>query len=211
MITLDEKGKQCPIPVIETKKTLEKTAVGEKVLVQVDNEIAVENLQKFAVQKKFAFVSRKTGANEYEAEFTVTDEGKKSLGASAAEPVTCDAAAAKSTDGKLKTVVAISADHMGESIEELGKILLKGFIYALSKTEDVPATVLFYNSGAKLTCEGSESLEDLKALSDAGCEILTCGTCLDYQHLKEKLKVGGVTNMYDITEKMLHADRLVRP
>jgi len=211
MIKLDERGKQCPIPVIETKKQLEKTAVGETVQVLVDNEIAKENLQKFAGQKKLKFTAKKLAENEYEAEFIMTEEGKKELGTSAGETVPEVCGVVPASTRKEKTVVVISSDSMGEPEKELGAILLKGFLFALSRTENMPETILFYNGGAKLTCEGSESLEDLKALQDAGCEILTCGTCLDYQHLKEKLKVGGVTNMYDITEKMLHADRLVRP
>ena len=31
-----------------------------------------------------------------------------------------------------------------------------------------------------------------------GVEILTCGTCLNFYGLTEKLAVGGVTNMYVI-------------
>ena len=62
-----------------------------------------------------------------------------------------------------------------------------------------------------MTAEGSDSLEDLKALEAQGVEILTCGTCLDYYHLKEKLAVGSVTNMYAIVEAMAEAGRIIRP
>ena len=71
--------------------------------------------------------------------------------------------------------------------------------------------MLFYNGGATLTCEGSDSLEDLKLLKSQGVEIMTCGTCLDYYQLKEKLAVGSVTNMYAIVEAMDGADRIIRP
>ena len=59
--------------------------------------------------------------------------------------------------------------------------------------------------------EGAEELEDLKALEAEGVEILTCGTCLNYYGLTEKLAVGGVTNMYVIAEKMLNAGNVVKP
>ena len=75
----------------------------------------------------------------------------------------------------------------------------------------MPAPVLFYNGGAHLTCEGSDSLEDLRTLEAQGVEILTCGTCLDFYRLKEQLAVGGVTNMYDIVEKQMEADLVLRP
>ena len=60
--------------------------------------------------------------------------------------------------------------------------------------------MLFYNGGAHLTCEGSESLEDIKELESRGTKILTCGTCLDFYGIKDKLAVGDVTNLYAIAE-----------
>ena len=110
-----------------------------------------------------------------------------------------------------KTVVVVAADHMGEGQGELGKNLLKAFLYALSQQERLPKTLLFYNGGAALTCQGSLSLEDLQSMAERGVEILTCGTCLNFYGLTEKLAVGGVTNMYDIVEKQMAADLIVRP
>ena len=98
------------------------------------------------------------------------------------------------------TVVAVDTDTMGRGNEELGHILMKGFIYALAHQEKVPDTMLFYNGGAHLTCEGSESLDDIKELASRGTKILTCGTCLDFYGIKDKLAVGEVTNLYAIAE-----------
>ena len=100
---------------------------------------------------------------------------------------------------------------MGRGSDELGRVLLKGFLYALAHQPELPQTILFYNGGASLTCEGSPMLEDLKALEAEGVEILTCGTCLNYYGITEKLAVGGVTNMYVIAEKMLNAGNVVKP
>ena len=93
----------------------------------------------------------------------------------------------------------------------MGHVLIKGFLFAVTQLDELPKTMLFYNGGAKLTTEGSESLEDLKSLEAQGVEIMTCGTCLDYYGLKEKLKVGTVTNMYSIVETMNQAGRIIRP
>ena len=71
--------------------------------------------------------------------------------------------------------------------------------------------MLFYNSGARVTCEGSASLEDLRNLADVGVEILTCGTCLDHYGLTDKLAVGEVTNIYVIAQKLTGASVVVRP
>ena len=89
---------------------------------------------------------------------------------------------------------------MGEGAEELGKTLLKAFVFSLTQQDKLPKTILFYNGGASLTCEGSPMLDDLKALEAQGVEIMTCGTCLNFYGLTEKLAVGSVTNMYTIVE-----------
>lgn len=99
-----------------------------------------------------------------------------------------------------QTVVAIGSDTMGRGSDELGRILVKGLIYALAHREAVPKTMLFFNAGAYLTCAGSESLDDIRSLERRGTEVLTCGTCLDFYDIREKLGVGGVTNLYTIAE-----------
>lgn len=108
-------------------------------------------------------------------------------------------------------MVVIASATMGEGDPELGRLLMKGYIYALTQLDTLPKTLLFYNGGAALTCEGSASLEDLKSLEAQGVQILTCGTCLNHYGLTEQLAVGGVTNMYDIVEKLTHADLVVKP
>ena len=100
---------------------------------------------------------------------------------------------------------------MGSGSDELGAALMKGFLYALSQQETLPRTILFYNGGAALTSEESPSLADLKSLKAQGVEILTCGTCLNFYGLSDSLKVGEVTNMYAIVEKMTQADLIVKP
>ena len=100
---------------------------------------------------------------------------------------------------------------MGSGNDELGKVLIKGFIFAVTQLDKLPKTMLFYNGGATLTAEGSDSLEDLKHLEAQGVEILTCGTCLNYYGMTDKLQVGSVTNMYSIVEKMAGADKIIQP
>lgn len=209
MIELDERGKACPLPVLDAKKALE-SAAGEGVKVTVDNEIAVQNLQKMAGHRGYAFSSRKLAENLFEAELTAgaaPQAGKPAAGSVAAPQQN----AAAPTSGGKNTVVVISSDRMGEPVEELGRILMKGFLYALSRRDSMPDTMLFYNGGARLTCEGSEALEDLQAMEAEGVEILTCGTCLKYQKLEDKLRVGSVTNLYEIAEKLGAADLIIRP
>ena len=122
-----------------------------------------------------------------------------------------DAEVVCTPDQKGDLIVVVSSDRMGTGNDELGKVLIKGFIYAVTQLDTLPKKMLFYNGGATLTTEGSDSIEDLKSLEAQGVEILTCGTCLDYYHLKDKLVVGGVTNMYSIVESMAEAGKIIRP
>ena len=108
-------------------------------------------------------------------------------------------------------MVAVNSNRMGTGNDELGAVLIKGFLFALTQQDELPSAILFYNGGATLTTEGSASLEDLKNLAAQGVEILTCGTCLNYYGLTDKLAVGEVTNMYSIVEKLVTADLVVKP
>lgn len=65
------------------------------------------------------------------------------------------------------------------------------------------------NSGVKLPALDEQVATHLQALEDRGVKILVCGTCLDYYKLKDKLKLGEISNMYDITEKMLAASKVI--
>ena len=194
MITVNAMGDNCPIPVIKTKKAIAALTGPETIEVLVDNEIAVQNVTKMASGSGGKVTSEKLG----DAEFKVTIEME---GAPAAEDDAQDD----------NTVVVISSDRMGTGNDELGKVLIKGFIFAVTQLDKLPKTMLFYNGGATLTTEGSDSLEDLKSLEAQGVEIMTCGTCLDYYGLKDKLAVGSVTNMYSIVETQAKATKIIKP
>lgn len=204
MLKVNAMGDTCPIPVVKTKDAIRQLgADGGVVETLVDNEIAVQNLTKMANQKGYGVESEKLGENEYRVVMTV--------GAGADLPAEGEETVCVVPAGQKNTVVVVGADHMGEGEGELGKNLLKAFLYALSQQETLPRTILFYNGGAFLTCQGSLSLEDLKSMAERGVEVLTCGTCLNFYGLTEKLAVGGVTNMYDIVEKQMAADLIVKP
>ena len=192
MVTVNAMGDNCPIPVIKTKKAMQALTGPETIEVLVDNEIAVQNVTKMASQAGGQVSSEKV--NDAEFKITIQMEG-----------------AVKEEDARSSAVVVVSSDRMGIGNDELGKVLIKGFIFAVTQLDTLPKTMLFYNGGATLTAEGSESLEDLKSLEAQGVEILTCGTCLDYYGLKDKLAVGSVTNMYSIVETMAKAGKIIRP
>ncbi|GHT65063.1 sulfurtransferase-like selenium metabolism protein YedF [Spirochaetia bacterium] len=184
-------GKPCPIPVIEAKKALRKTQAGEKVQVLVDNDISRQNLEKMAGGLGCPFAFEKQG----DGNILVT--------------ITAAAASSGSGSGSQSLVVAIGQNTMGAGNDDLGGILIKGFIYSLTELDTPPETMLFFNSGVKLTTEGSNVIPDLKKLESKGTIISSCGTCLDFYQLKEKLAVGNVTNMYAIASAMGDAGKLI--
>ena len=210
MIKVNAMGDTCPIPVVKTKNAIKELKGSGEVQTLVDNEIAVQNLTKMATQKGYGVRSQKLGEGKYEVTMTIADGNTDDItttGDSAEEEqIVCYPDARKKN-----TVVVLASATMGAGDEELGEILMKGFIYALSQQEELPATILLYNGGAKISCEESPSLEDLRSLEAQGVEILTCGTCLHHYGLTDKLKVGDVTNMYVIAEKMTQADLIVQP
>ena len=201
MISVNAMGENCPIPVIKTKKAMQARTGPEVIEVLVDNEIAVQNVTKMAASAGGEVSSEKLG----DKEFKVVIRMNGAMEAASQEDPACI------PDRKGNMVVAVSSDRMGSGNDELGKVLIKGFIFAVTQLDELPKTMLFYNGGATLTTEGSDSLEDLKSLEAQGVEILTCGTCLDYYGLKDKLAVGSVTNMYSIVETLAGADKIIKP
>lgn len=202
-IVVNAVGEQCPIPVVKATRALRAMAEPGILEVHVDNEIAVQNLTRMAAGHKLAARSEKRGENEFVVTMEVTDP----VGEAPLEepPLTC------APDQRGNLVVAVDGPVMGRGSDELGAVLMKGFLFAVGQLPELPGTMLFYNGGARLTCRGSESLEDLKSLEAQGVEILTCGTCLNHYGLTEELAVGGVTNMYAIVEKLAGAGKVIKP
>lgn len=207
MIKVNAIGDACPIPVVKTKNAIKELNGPGEVEVLVDNEIAVQNLTKMANQKGYGIRSEKLEEQKYQVVMTV-GEGGEQTPSEAEDP---EKETVCVPDSRKHKLVVISSGKMGEGNDELGEVLMKGFIYALAQQDELPDIILFYNGGAVFTCEGSPALEDLKSLEAQGVEILTCGTCLNYYGLSEKLQVGDVTNMYVIAEKMMQADSIIKP
>lgn len=187
---VDAKGLVCPKPVIMAKKALKES---DAITIEVDNEMSCENLQKMAkVMALDCQVSQEDRV--YRLVLTKTE---------AQAP-----AADQDADSY---IVVVSSRYAGIGDDTLGDALMKSFIYTLTEAEVLPESMIFYNGGVRLTCEGSPVLEDLQKLSGAGVEIFSCGTCLNFYGLESQLKVGQVTNMYVIVDKQQKAKKIIRP
>ena len=183
------------MPVIMAKKEID---TGVKFFdVEVDNKIAVENLKKLANSQGFTTtieendgnfkVNFSNGCEECE-EVLAKVEGKKPLG---------------------NWSIFINKEIIGAGNEELGQSLMKMFIYTISEGEDLPKSILFMNGGVKVPSLNEQGIEHLKVLQDKGVELLVCGACLNFYGLEDKLEVGKISNMYEITNAMKEASKVI--
>jgi len=196
MLKIDAMGDVCPLPVIKAKKALKENP---EVVIAVDNAIATQNLSKMATQMGWQVKIEKESETAYQVYLSTSGE-------LTVVPKVLDASDVETG----AYIVVMNGKTMGLGDEKLGYALLKGFVYSLAGLDTLPSHVLLYNGGVHLSVMGSEVLDDLNALKHSGVEILSCGACLDFYEVHEKLAVGDVTNMYRIVE-LMSQHHVVRP
>lgn len=192
-IEVDARGLGCPKPVINTKKELDKIEQGI-VVTTVDNHIAKENILKLA------------GSLNCETKILKEEKDLITIQIKKGENVIIEESKFELLEDKC---IFISSDKMGQGSDELGEVLIKGYIYTLTEAKPYPKYIVFVNSGVKLSAKNPSTIENLKILQEAGVEILSCGTCLDYYNLKESLQVGSITNMYTIVDIMKNSSQTI--
>ena len=199
MSEIDCRGKACPEPVILTKDALAQIKGGELIII-VDNPSSSENVVRFA-QSQGCSVSVEQRGQDFcihiqKAEVFKADDKEELV---------------LKKDKAEKVVVYINSYLLGVGDEALGSFLMKAFLKTLVDLERRPDRLILINSGVQLASEDSKVLDTLRGLSEEGTEIVSCGTCVDFYGLKDKMKVGVISNMYDIVQSLLGADRLLRP
>ncbi len=206
-IIVDAMGKQCPIPVVMTKKQVEKLDGPADVEVHVDNDTAVQNVTRLGNTLGAQVETEKISDSEFHIILHVGQDAIDAAGAGKGQDAVeaCDVVAGRNV------VYAFTSKYMGTGDDKLGEKLMKSCIYAITQLDTLPKAMLFYNGGAFLTTEGSDVLEDLQKMEAEGVQIITCGTCADFYGIKDKVKVGIIGNMYDIVSTMNDAGHVVRP
>ena len=198
---VNAKGLACPQPVILAKQVLESH---EQVRVIVDNDTALENVKRLGVKSGCDVKAEKKSDGTYEINLT-----RKAGAVGAQEEFVPSCVATPAQSGPF--VIVISADKMGRGNDELGYVLIRAFLHTIALQAEKPDVMIFYNTGVKLTVQGSEVLDDLKQLENEGVQLLVCGTCLNYFEIKDKLAAGTISNMYDIVDTMSRSGRLLVP
>lgn len=201
MQIIDTKGKLCPAPLILTKRAIKNAVVGEKFVVESDNETAKNNLLKYLSELGFEPVCEvKNGF------FEITFEVVKS---SAVESVSSSNIGDYCSSNGYSVV--IKSRRMGEGDEKLGTILMRAFVNSLIDSDLKPANIVIYNEGVFVALKGEDTAEALVKLSENGVAITVCGTCVDFYGVKDKLAVGEISNMYKITEILSQSSSVVYP
>ena len=190
---IDLKGMSCPLPVIETKKLIETGSV-EELEVSLDQGPPRENVTRFLESRGYRVSVESDQPDSVVLHATKVEGAETAL-----------------TQTQTKIVVLVDGATVGRGDELLGSVLMKSFLHTLKEIEPRPWRLIFLNTGVQLASEGSDLVAVLKELEDLGVEILSCGTCLDFFKLKEKLAVGRVTNMYDIVSSLVAATSVLRP
>lgn len=196
MKKIDARDMPCPKPIIMAKLSLEEDPQVELVV----NEEAIADLKLMANKLGGEYKETELQPDEYQVSIKLDDVAEKD----ATSPENFD-----KTNSKGGLVIMVGNKVMGTGPEELGTILINGMIYTLNETDPLPKSVIFYNNGIHLTTTDNDALEDIKRLESMGVEILSCGTCLNFHNVEDQVRVGGVTNMYEIFQRLGKASQVI--
>ena len=196
MKEIDCRGLACPQPVVTTKQALDQSEENELTII-VDNPSSSENVERFARSQECSVKIDKKGQDFYVHIQKVRGRDEEKI--------------VGQVEKIKKVIVYINSDLLGVGDKALGSFLMKAFLKTLLDLEKKPDRLILINSGVRLASEGSQVLDTLSLLSEKGAEIVSCGTCLDFYKLREKMSVGKISNMYDIIQSMMEADILIRP
>jgi selenium metabolism protein YedF len=183
---IDARGLGCPKPVVMAEDALKGMSEGT-VEVLVDNEASVKNLRRFAEK------------NGLYSETTRSDGCWK---VSITKGYTCEPSTGEEPEGNVTAeaperglLMIIGTDTLGKE-EDIGRILMKGFLETLKVTRELPEMIFFLNAGVRLTTVNEETVPIISELESMGVEVFSCGTCLKHYGLESELKVGyrGTTN-----------------
>ena len=203
MKTIDCRGLNCPEPVLRTKQALEESG-GEELTIVLDNEGSKNNVERFARSQGCTTTVQAMA----DGCFAVAISGIVAIAAGGAvDPslLSCNPA------GNGSLICIIPADTMGRGSDELGWALMQNYVKTIKELSPLPDKIFFYNGGVKIVATDNKAVEAVIEMEQRGVEIWACGTCLEFFHLEKELKVGKITNMFDIVDSMAKASRIMSP
>ena len=202
---VDCSGMLCPKPLIETKKALKENTVGTSLEIVIDNDTSCKNVLHFL--------------NDNGVKNTIIQDGKLfrirvNVPENLSTPTKnveeyCEVSFNNHAKGNY--IVVLNSHLMGKGNDDLGKILMKGFLSTLPELNPLPTEVICYNSAVTLAKKGTDTAISLKKLSENGVKITLCGTCVDFFNMKDEIEVGTISNMLYIAERLSSNLKIVQP
>ncbi len=202
MKVVDLKGMKCPMPLIHTKKAIKENTEHESLKLVIDNEASFNNVSRYLNDNN---IYNRTNKDGDLFEIIIKDVEDREL-SDPEEYCDIEVSTKKTSDSY---VAVFAKDTVGSGIPELGYALSNALITTLDNMDRQPEAMVFMNSGINLVVKGSVALPSLKRLADKGVKILVCGACLDFLDKMDDLQVGTVSNMMEITETVLKADKVI--
>jgi len=196
-VKVNAKGLACPQPVILSKKALAKIESGE-VVVYVDSETARENVKRMAENEGCTVRVKDKGGDGFELQITKVSSSKVSHELLTEKKVVEE-----------PLVYLFDSDFIGSN-RELGKVLVNGFLNAISSLPKRKSKIVFVSNGVKLATKGSYVLDTLSKLKHSGFEVLICGTCLDFFKIRDKVQIGTISNALEIMETLTNAGKVIK-
>lgn len=204
MQIIDTTGQQCPAPLIATKRALKDANTGDSFQIITDNPTAFNNIVRFLKDNNTRFSSEESNGIW---KLTITKTNSEIVAANP-EPY-CTDEVPHFSQGDF--IVAFSSDKMGDGNEDLGHLLMNNFIMAIKDLDVLPRKMVFYNKGVTLGAVGSPVADQLKEIEKMGVTLLFCATCVDFYSLNEKIKIGTLSNMFEIVQVMSSATNIIKP
>lgn len=190
MHKVDCRGMLCPAPLIKVKQALKES---QSIEVLIDNETSFLNVSRYLTDNNIIFTPVSKNNSHIIYVNAVPHEGNGEM-----------------SQAVVGTVILIGSNSMGQGSDELGQILIKGYISTLSELNTLPSEIIFYNSGVLLTVNDSPAKKSLCDLEKLGVKITICGTCVDYYNVKSSIEIGTISNMYSISESLAAASKIIR-
>ena len=188
------------MPLIETKKAMKEIDEGEALKIIIDNPTSVTNVMRFLQDNGMPAEKKQIGNI---TEVTVNKQDSDIESAVVNEYCEVDLP----SDNNF--VLVFAKNRIGEGSEELGKMLVGGFLNTFKEMGKLPQKVIFMNSGVELVLEGSPTVPILEEYEKQGVELLACGTCLEFFEKVNEVAVGKVSNAYDILNATINAGKVI--
>lgn len=204
MKIVDTRGMACPAPLIATRRALTDTKENQTFKIVIDNKISFSNISRYLNDNGIAYSSL-----ESDGIWTITVTRNSNDMPVSGTNENSDIIVPHFLKGDF--IMVFTSDKLGEGDDKLGHILAENFIRAVKDLDSLPKKMVFYNKGVLLGIDSSPVIDHLREIEKMGVELLFCSTCINFYSLEEKIRVGTISNMYEIAQAMASAGKVIKP